>query len=198
MLFDPVQMTDAEGQTLPAGYATCVVYLQGYKAFQEVWPYQQLSIWRWNAMEDQAYNIVRQFNIDHVPDPCAGELEVTPVLSIEFIQPGDETTDVGVEILDRDPDSDSAWPQHFEVIDSAGNIVWDDCYFTGAGYAPVASADSGLIAGTLTCNGGDYTVDCLRPFDNLATTCGNQPLSDCGKLGDGCTPYWQLLATCRV
>ena len=153
-----------------------------------------MSIWRVNTNDDEegsAANVAWQFDVGFVPDPCSGDLD-RPVLSSEVTTQGDETTDVGVRAVDGGSDN----PQHFHVKDGAGNDALSDCFFTGAGFAPTAS--SGLVAGTLTCSGGTYSVDCVRPFDNLATTCGGQALSSCGTLGKGCAPYYQLLATCRI
>lgn len=58
---------------------------------------------------------------------------------------------------------------------------------------------SGLIARQLTCDCGVPVLrDCLRPTNSLATTCGREPKSACGKLGQNCYDYYQLVASCRV
>ena len=69
---------------------------------------------------------------------------------------------------------------------------------SGGPYAPDRS--SGLIAGQLMCENVAKTgpKDCFRPTNNLATTCGRGPTSACGKLGQNCNKYYQLVASCRV
>lgn len=141
--------------------------------------------------DNESANVLVHVTAGTVADPCRGDLDPS-VADSETVDPGSETIDVGVHSVAGTTDA----PQPFTVTDSAGNNVLTGCTFTGSSiYAP--TADSGLNAGTLACNGG-YTVKCLRPYDNLATTCGGQPLSDCGIVGEGCAPYYQLLATCRI
>ena len=194
VLFDPSQKKNPNGANepdFPAGIAAFAVYLQAYKAAEEFWPYQKLSIWRANEDQDQAANVLVQVDVDAVPDPCRGDIDPPAVVDSETVTPGSEVTDVGPEAVA----GDGGPGQHFVIKDSAGNYVLTDCTFKGNGYKPDAS--SGLFAGTLACDNG-YTVNCLRHFNNLATTCGNKPLSSCGILGKGCAPYYQLLAECRI
>jgi hypothetical protein len=67
---------------------------------------------------------------------------------------------------------------------------------SGGPYAPDRS--SGLIAGQLILEGDNWGQrDCFRPTNNLATTCGRGPSSACGKLGEKCDDYYQLVASCR-
>jgi len=69
---------------------------------------------------------------------------------------------------------------------------------SGGPYAP--DRNSGLIAGQLICEGASSggPIDCFRPINNFATTCGRGPTSACGKLGENCNDYYQLVASCRV
>lgn len=169
------------------------MYLEAFKAGEDLFANVELQFWRVNPNDgsNEAANVLKQVTTGTVIDPCSGALN-PPVSDSESLTPGDETIDVGVNSVAGTGDA----RQPFDVKDSAGKAVHTGCTFKGSGtYAP--TADSGLIAGTLACDGG-YTVQCLRPFNNLATTCGGPALSTCGTLGKNCKPYYQLLATCRV
>lgn len=125
-----------------------------------------------------------------VLNPC-NDVGPGKVASSESVDMGSEITDVGPEVTAEQGGSG----QPFDIKWSDGSILASGCVFKGGDYAPDRS--SGLIAGTLTCD-QDVVRECFRPVNNLATTCGNGPTSDCGKLGTDCANYWQLIATCRI
>lgn len=172
------------------------VYAQAEKVTQQLWANMELQIWRANLEENggDATNVLVQNPVGTVVDPCNGGLD-PPVPDSEGVNPGSPVIDIGPHAVAESEGSNS---QPFRVQDGDGNDVLTNCLFTGTGVYG-ASASDGLEAGTMTCDGG-FSVQCLRPFNNQATTCGHQALSDCSDedVGKSCFPYYQLLATCRI
>lgn len=160
----------------------------------------EVQIWRVNVQGQDdgisAANVLIQRSAFSVADPCNGEVDPPNILtSMSGIQAGSENIDVGAECV---PDGDC--PQPFDVKDGNDNVIHSGCTFTGSGtYIPDSGGegDGDLVAGTMQCVGG-FTVKCLRPVNNLATTCGGQALNSCGSLGKDCRPFYQQLAICRV
>jgi hypothetical protein len=185
--FDPSQTDASSGNTpLPTGYASVAVYLEGYKAMQEYFPYQQFQIWRYNnpngeGSPDSSINVAKQVARGTVVNPCNGEL--IPAASSESVPLGSTVTDVNLQF----------YP--FNFVDSAGNTIYSNCRFIGAPYAPTANSGQGVVAGVVTCD--EITVQCIRPDDNRPMTCsGGTPGNQCGELGKDCADYYQLIATC--
>lgn len=191
MLFDPNEQYAPDGSKWPVGFATTAVYLQAYKAEQDYWPYQEVQIWRTKLRVGQVANAAIQSDAGVAKFPCLGDVDPPNLRSSEGVSDGSTIKDVGPEVAAGDGGSGQA----FDVVDSAGVVRYQDCVFKGAPYAP--TADSGLVAGMLTCRDGTK-VQCTRPYDNRGDTCGGKPASSCGTLGKDCPKYYQLLATCRL
>ncbi|KAF2686654.1 hypothetical protein K458DRAFT_298053, partial [Lentithecium fluviatile CBS 122367] len=182
------------GAALPPNTAVWQVYLQA-KKYQEVYANSELQIWRSNDKGSAlgAANVLQPVTPGTVIDPCGGDLS-HGVSDSEVVPDGSEVIDVGPEAV-----LGFGSPQLFTIRDGNDDNIHTKCVFKGNGkYEPFAEeGKQNLIAGAVTCEDG-FKVNCLRPFDNRATTCGGQPLNKCGIVGKGCFPYWQLLATCRI
>lgn len=160
------------------GFAGVAAYLLGFRAEQTYWPYRQFQIWRVNQRIGQTYNQAYVVDIGQVIEPCYGDIDNFEHLS--------QSADVGSDALSVDG------PMNFY---DRNRIIRDtNCKFTAGPYAP--TADSGFFAGTIQCDGG--TWDCVRKYDNQATTCGGKPASQCGKLGKDCERCYQHIADCNI
>ncbi|KAH8728454.1 hypothetical protein GQ44DRAFT_724448 [Phaeosphaeriaceae sp. PMI808] len=124
-------------------------------------------------------------------EPCSGAVDPPNIDSSEGFLDDSQVTDVGPEtFVGAGPPG-----QSFKLKDSAGTVIDEDCRFVGATYAPTADSGLGPIAGKMTCK--DRSMQCTRPYNNRATTCGGNPVSECGTLGANCPRFYQLFAICR-
>ncbi|KAH6632898.1 hypothetical protein C7974DRAFT_433112 [Boeremia exigua] len=179
--FHPAQSTFPGGPLLP-GTALVKVVLQGTPLENRFWPYVQIDVWRVNS-GGKATNVAKQVAAGQVINPCN---DLNQVASTETVTLGSENVGVGRS-------------QPFAILQSNGVVLQGggNCAFSGGPYAPDRS--SGLIAGQFTCDSGTPVLrDCFRPTNNLATTCGRGAASGCGKLGQNCNDYYQLVASCRI
>jgi hypothetical protein len=186
-LYDPDQTTDpSTGAQLPSGRTALQVYLQAYKAHEETWPNVFIEIWRANSQQKSgsvsAANVAIRAHFNTDAQPCGNDF--TP------LQLGSMPVAAGSTTIDIDQN------HAFDLTDADGNIFESGCIFVGTGdYAPEAPALEVVTAGTLECKSG-YSVDCLRPNSDLASTCNNADVDTCGTVGGTCVPYYQLLAVC--
>lgn len=166
------------------------VYLQAYKIHQNYFPLQEFQIWRANLPSEPLYpsvNLAMQVDKGSTVDPCT---DLNLVSSSEWVPLGSTTTNVGTDVFLGDGNT----AQAFAFLDSAGEAVDDECFFTGVPYS--ATVGSG-IAGVLSCRG--TTVQCAIPSINQATTCGGKAASQCGILGKDCPDkFYQLIAICLM
>jgi hypothetical protein len=160
------------------GYASVAVYTQAYKYIQVYWPYRRFQIWRVSPTAGESFNQAFLTDVAEKLDPCNGDLDNKSL--------GSSPVSVG--------STDTTVQEAFDFTDRNGNVIDTNCVFVAGGYAP--TADSGLLAGTLLCDNGHF--DCIRRYDNQATTCGGKAASDCGTLGKDCDRYYQHIADCRV
>ncbi|KFY81732.1 hypothetical protein V498_08700 [Pseudogymnoascus sp. VKM F-4517 (FW-2822)] len=197
VLFDPSQTSSSGGSQFPPGYATVAVYLQGYKAIQMYYPNQEFQVWRANvpgkpstSKLPRSVNLVKQVTRGATIDPCSGLVSVD---SSEWVPLGSTITDVGVEGIV----GDGGPGMPFSVVDSSGYQFITGCVFRGSPYAPIADPVSGFNAGVISCT-DNSVIQCIRPYDNEATTCSAVQAAQCGTLGKDCSTFYQLIATCII
>ncbi|KAF2787072.1 carbohydrate esterase family 3 protein [Melanomma pulvis-pyrius CBS 109.77] len=198
ILFDPNQNENPNNPNDPdwsKGYASWQVYLQAYKAGEQTWSYQKLSIWRVHR-GDEAYNALLQVDKQQVPYPCSDTFEPfdSLVKNTQKVNQGSEITDVGTESVVGD---EKIPPRPLILRDKSGKTIYTGCVFDDSGFGYEPTSKGGYVAGFFSCD-NNVAIDCIRPEFNLATTCDDKPVSDCGPLGKGCSTYYQLLAECHL
>jgi hypothetical protein len=162
VLFDPDQRKGPDTITFPPNYGAISKYLQAYGVPHKNFLFQEFQIWRVNTPAVGTANIAVQFDPDQIVDPCDSALD-KPAAGTENVERGSEVTNVGPG-------------QSFALTDSESNEAFSNCEYHGGGYADTADGGQ-LAAGLLHCDGGTYSVRCLRPYKNLANTCGGKPVS---------------------
>jgi hypothetical protein len=136
------------------------------------YPHEEFQIWRVNnpgspsTLPSQSTNIVKQVAKGTAINPCS---ELKSAWSSQSVPFGSTLTDVGVESTFGGPG------MVFSLVDSSGFKFFKGCFFKGSPYAPAADPDTGFNAGVLTCE-DNVRIQCIRPYDNQATTCGGHVL----------------------